>query len=84
MHTTYNTSECCKYEIDGTLQKSFSRKAVVGQKRHGSSKTSNSFVQIMERFLKLETEKTVKKNMKSARKKKRRQEDSNSSDSDLE
>ncbi len=73
---------CRKYEKDGTLQKSFSRKAAIGQKRHGSSKSSNSFAQIMEHFSKLE--KTVKKSQKSARKKKRRQEDSDSSDSDLE
>jgi hypothetical protein len=30
-HTTNNTGECRKYEKDGTLKKSFSRKAAVGQ-----------------------------------------------------
>jgi hypothetical protein len=56
VHTTHNTGECCKYEKDGTLRKDFSRKAAVGQKRHGSGKkeNSNSFAQIMERFSKLE------------------------------
>jgi hypothetical protein len=65
-HTTHNTGECRKYDKDGALQKSFSRKAAIGQKRHGSSEeeTSNSFMQIMERFSSLE--KTVKKTQKSA------------------
>ncbi len=83
-HTTHNTGECRKYKKDGTLKKVFSRKAAVGQKRHGSGKkeNSNSFVQIMDRFLKLE--KTIKKAQKSLRKKKRRHEDSDSSDSDSE
>jgi hypothetical protein len=69
-HTTHNTGECRKYDKDGTLQKSFSRKAAVGQKCHSSGKkeTSNSFAQIMERFSSLE--KMVKKTQKSARKKK--------------
>jgi hypothetical protein len=51
-HTTHNTGECHKYDKDGTLQKSFSAKAAVGQKRHGGGKkeSHNSFVQDMERF----------------------------------
>ena len=40
---TRNTGECLKYDKEGTLQKSFSGNSAVGQKRHGSSKTSNSF-----------------------------------------
>ena len=61
MHTTHNTGECHKYDNDGILKKSFSGKAAVGQKCHGSGKKdhTNSFAQILERFLKLE--KTVKK-----------------------
>ena len=83
-HTTHNTSECRKYEKDGTLQKSFGAKPAVGQKRRGSGKkeSHNSFAQVMERFSKLE--KAVKKNHKSARKKKRRYESSDTSDSDSE
>ena len=83
-HTTHNTGECRKYEKDGTLKKSFSGKAAVGQKRHGNGKkeSANSFAQIMDRFSKLE--KTVKKAQKSSRKKKRRYESSDSSDSDSE
>ena len=77
---THNIGECHKYDNDGTIQKSFSRKAAVGQKCHGKKETSNSFTQIMERFSKLE--KTVKKTQKSARKKKRHQEDSDSSNFD--
>ena len=83
-HTTHNTGECRKYDKDGTLQKSFSAKAAVGQKRHGSGKkeSHNSFVQVVERFSKLE--KALKKSHKSARKKKRRHENSDTSDSDSE
>ena len=83
-HTTHNTSECRKYEKDGTLQKGFGAKAAVGRKRHGSGKNEsrNSFAQVMERFSKLE--KAVKKSHKSARKKKRRHESSDTSDSDSE
>jgi hypothetical protein len=83
-HTTHNTGECHKYERDGTLKKSFSGKAAVGQKRHGNGRkeSANSFAQIMDCFSKLE--KTVKKAQKSSRKKKCHHEDSGSSDSDLE
>ena len=63
-HTTHNTGECRKYDKDGTLQKSFSAKAAVGQKRHGGGKkeSHNSFAQVMERFSKLE--KALKKSKK--------------------
>ncbi len=83
-HTTHNTRECRKYEKDGTLQKGFSAKAAVEQKRHGGGKKESrySFAQVMERFSKLE--KAVKKSHKSARKKKRRHESSDTSDSDSE
>ena len=83
-HTTHNTSECRKYEKDGTLQKGFSAKAAVGQKCHGGGKkeSCNSFTQVMERFSKLE--KVVKKSHRSAKKKKRRHESSDASDSDSE
>jgi hypothetical protein len=37
-HTTHNTGECRKYEKDGTLEKCFSEKVAVGQKRHGNGK----------------------------------------------
>ncbi len=58
---THNTGECHKYDKDETLH---SRKAAIGQKHHssGEKETSNSFVQIMERFVKLE--KMVKKTQK--------------------
>ena len=83
-HTTHNTGECRKYKKDGTLKKSFSGKAAVGQKRHGKGKaeSANSFAQIMDHFSKLE--KTVKKAQKGSRKKKRRYESSDTSDSDSE
>jgi hypothetical protein len=83
-HTTHNTGECRKYEKDGTLKKSFSGTAAVGQKHHGNGRkeSANSFAQIMDRFSKLE--KTVKKAQKSSQKKKSRHESSDSSDSDSE
>ena len=83
-HTTHNTGECRKYEKDGTLKKSFSGKAAVGQKRNGKGKTegANSFTQIMDHISKLK--KTVKEAQKGSRKKKRRYESSNTSDSDSE
>ncbi len=73
-----------KYDKDGTLQKSFSAKAAVGQKRHGGGKKEsyNSFMQVMERSSKLE--KAVKKSHKSARKMKHRHESRDTSDSDSE
>ena len=42
--------KCRKYDKDGTLQKSFSAKAAVGQKRHGGGKKEsyNSFAQVMD------------------------------------
>ena len=83
-HTTHNTGECRKYDKDGTLQKSFSAKAAVGEKRHGGGKkeSHNSFAQVMECFLNLK--KAVKKSHKSARKKKRCHESSDTSDSTSE
>ena len=73
-----------KYEKDGTLKKSFNGKAAVGAKYNGKGKKdhANSFVQIMERFSKLE--KAVKKTKKSSWKKKHCQEHSDSSDSNSE
>jgi hypothetical protein len=64
--TRYNTGECHKYEKDGTLKKSFSRKAAIGLKRNSYSKkeNANSFAQFMERYLKLE--KAIKKTQKSS------------------
>ncbi len=83
-HMTHNTGECRKYKKDGTLKKGFSRKAAIGQKRHGGSKKENSnyFVQIMDRFSKLK--KTFKKAQRSSQKKKCHHKDSCSSDSNLE
>ncbi len=84
MHTTHNTSECRKYEKDGTLKKTSNGKAAIGVKRNGKGKKdhANSFAQIMEHFSKLK--KAVKKTQKSSQKKKCHQEHSDSSDSDSE
>ncbi len=67
---THNTSECCKYKKDRTLKNGFHKKVTIGQTRHGNCKKdhSNSFVQFMEHFSKLE--KAVKKTQKSSQKKK--------------
>jgi hypothetical protein len=84
MHTIHSTGECHKYKKDGTPKQDFSKKAAIGQKRHGNGKKdhANSFAQIMECFSKLK--KAVKKTQRSSRKKKRCQEYINSSDSDSE
>ena len=82
MLTTHNTNECPKYKKDGTIKNGFGKKTAIGQKRHGSSKNSNSFAQILKHFSKLE--KTVKKTQRSAQKKKRCQEGSDTSDSGSE
>jgi hypothetical protein len=65
-HTTHNTSECRKYEKDGTLKKTFNGKAAIGSKHHGNGKKdhANSFAQFMERFSKLE--KAFKKTQKNS------------------
>ncbi len=83
-HTTHNTGECHKYKKDGTLKNGLSKKAAIGQKRHGNGKKdhANSFAQFMECFSKLK--KAAKKTQKSSQKKKRCKEYSNSSDSDSE
>ena len=38
-HTTHNTGECCKYEKDGALKKSFNGKAAIGTKYNGKGVT---------------------------------------------
>jgi hypothetical protein len=68
----------------GLKIKSFGGKAANGKKRHGSGKkeSSNSFVQVMERFSKLKKE--LKKSQKCAHKRKRRYKSRDTSDSDSE
>jgi hypothetical protein len=81
---THNTSECHKYEKDGTLKNGFSKKTAVRQKFHGNGKKvhANPLAKFMERFSKLK--RAVKKIQKSLQKRKRHQEYSNSTDSDSE
>ena len=78
---THNTSECTKYEKDGTLKSSWGKKSAA--KPNGKTKNAdgNSFLQVMDRLSKME--KAFKKSSKSAsRKKKRRYSSSSSSDSE--
>lgn len=72
--STHNTSECTKYEKDGTLKTEWTKKSSVRTKTLGGK----SFAQALERLRKLE--KTV--NKKSSSKKKRHCSDSSSSDSE--
>jgi len=72
--STHNTSECTKYEKDGTLKTEWTKKSPVRTKTLGGK----SFAQALERLRKLE--KAVEK--KSSSKKKRYRSDSSSSDSE--
>ena len=79
--STHNTSDCTKYEKDGTLKAEWGKKS--SAKTAGKSKAAggNAFSQVMDRLSKME--KAFKKGSKSAsRKKKRRYSDSSSSDSE--
>ncbi len=72
--STHNTSECTKYEKDGTLKTEWTKESPVRTKTLGGK----SFVQALERLRKLE--KAVEK--KSSSKKKCYRSDSSSSDSE--
>ena len=74
-YKTHNTSECRKFEKDGTRKKGFGKPA----KSH--KKDGNSFAQLTKKLSKLE--KFVKKSAKKSRKRKHR-DDSDDSDSDYE
>jgi hypothetical protein len=78
--STHNTSECTKYEKDGTLKAEWGKKAPL--KTAGKTKTvgGNAFAQMAERMAKLE--KTLKKHTKTfSRKKKHHYESSSDSNS---
>jgi hypothetical protein len=79
--STHNTSECTKYEKDGTLKAEWGKKAPL--KTTGKTKTvgGNAFAQMAKRMAKLE--KTLKKHTKTFSCKKKRHYES-SSDSDSE
>ncbi|MFM8588488.1 MAG: hypothetical protein ACKOBX_09120, partial [Bacteroidota bacterium] len=79
---THNTSECTKYEKDGTLKAEWSTKST--GKSHGKNKKSegHAFSQVMEKISKME--KALKKSTKSSSRKKKRRYSSDSSDSDSE
>ena len=75
-HKTHNTSDCLKFEKDGTKKKGFT-KPFKSQKKDG-----NSFAQLTEKLSKLE--KFVKKATKKSSRKRKRRDDSDDSDSDDE
>jgi hypothetical protein len=77
MHTTHNTSNCCKYEKNGTNKKGFS------QGQHHSAaldkKTASAYVQLLAKIAKLEK---VSIRLKKGSKKCKHDCDSNSDDLD--
>ena len=75
-HKTHNTSDCLKFEKDGTKKKGFT-KPFKSQKKDG-----NSFAQLTEKLSKLE--KFVRKATKKSSRKRKRRDDSDDSDSDDE
>jgi hypothetical protein len=66
---THNTSECTKYEKDGTLKSSWGKKSAA--KPNGKTKyaNGNSFLQVVDCLSKME--KAFKKSLKSASRKKK-------------
>jgi hypothetical protein len=81
---SHNTSECTKYEKDGTLKSSWANKSAGTGKYSDKKKKPDgqAFAQVMDRFAS-KMEKTLKKATKSVSRKKKRHYDSDS-DSDSE
>ena len=82
VHVTHNTLDCCKYDKDGKLKKSF------GKGQHGSTasdknkKTASAFAQLLAKIAKIaKLEKANEKLKKSSRKRKHSY-SNNSNDSD--
>ena len=81
MHNTHNTTECHKYEKDGTPKKSFAGKGAQHNlgSRNVLREQNNSNVQLSAKIPKLEKS---KKKLKHANKKCKRNRDSDNKDSD--
>ena len=79
--STHNTSECTKYEKDGTLKSEWGKKGPFKTNPKTRTVGGNSFAQMAERMTKLE--KTLKNRTKASSRKKKRHY-SSSSDSDSE
>jgi len=80
---SHNTSECTKYEKDGTLKASWATKSA-GTGKYSDKKKKpdgSSFAQVMERFSS-KLDKTLKKHRSASRKKKRRYDSDSDSDSE--
>ena len=78
--STHNTSECTKYEKDGTLKSEWGKKGPFKTTPKTKTVGGNAFAQLAERMAKLE--KSVKKSTKASSRKKKRHYDSSSSDSE--
>lgn len=79
---THNTSDCTKYEKDGTLQKAWAGNKYAADKTNKKSE-GNSFAQLEKRLVQ-SFEKAIKKGARKASSRKRRHNHSDSSDSDSE
>jgi hypothetical protein len=78
--STLSTSECTKYEKDGTLKAEWGKKGPFKTTPKTKTVGGNAFAQLAERMAKLE--KSVKKSTKSSSRKKKRHYDSSGSDSE--
>jgi hypothetical protein len=80
-HNTHNTTECCKYEKDGTPKMSFTRKSMQRNpcSRSAPCEQNTSYVQLSMKIAKLEKS---NKKLKHANKKCKHDHNSNSNNSD--
>ncbi len=79
-HNTHNTTECRKYDKDGTPKKTFAGKSAQRSSRNGSvQREQNNYVQLSAKITKLEK---ANKKLKRASKKRKHDCDSDSEDSD--
>ncbi len=80
MHNTHNTTECRKYDKDGTPKKSFAGKSAQRGSRNGSTQRKQSnYAQLSVKIAKLEKS---NRKLKRANRKCKRDRDSDSKDSD--
>ena len=80
---SHNTSECTKYEKDGTLKSSWANKSAGTGKYSDKKKKPDgqAFAQILDRFSS-KLDKTLKKHRSASRKKKRHYDSDSDSDSE--
>jgi hypothetical protein len=79
-HNTHNTSECRKYDKDGTPKKSFAGKSAQrGSRSGGTQREQSNYAQLSAKIAKLEKS---NRKLKRANRKRKRDRDSDSEDSD--